>query len=425
MMKKKIFSTAVLLFFLSILPLHAQEIVQLPSLGCGRLLDVNKFGADRGAEGTILNPGTCRARIGRVAENPSAMADPNVNSYGRLNVGIGAAISCRMFLAAYRDDGVKFPAQKPIYVDIEAQGFNFNASINNANVVFYNGSSLVSRQSIGGKFFFDFGGNAARKLVKFIPPAQWDRIEIETREFAGIGFTFSEIKVYNIFSEFYRLQNLIFNQQPTDKTVIVGGNTNMQANIVINDEIPIPILYQWQVNTAGSWGNLQNNGIYSGVNTPSLQINNIPANFDDNRYRLTAQSKFGTCLFNGTSNEALLRVNFVSGGEISANQALCIGKDDDPAAFIQITAASGLGNLAYQWESSPNNVSFTAISGATALLYDPPPGIVQTTYYRRKVSSTLNSTVVSAYTNVLNVSVVKCYLDCIISNKMTTTLLKN
>jgi hypothetical protein len=425
MMKKKILILYLILVLSLLLErLKAQAILELPSIGCGRLLNVNQFGADRGADGTILNPGICLGRIGRVAENPSRMVDTNINSYGRLYIGVGAAINCRMFLAAYRNDGIKFSANKPIYIDIEAQGFNFNSTIDNVNVLFYNGSNFVSRQSLGGKFFIDFGGNAARKLVKFIPPAQWDRIEIETKELAGIGFTFSEIKVYNIFSEFYRLQNLNFNLQPSDKTILEGASTNMQTSIVSGNGIPSGITYQWQVNIGNGWINLSNNSVYAGVNTENLQINNAPGSIDLNKYRLTAQSQFGTCRFSGISDEAILRVNYVLGGQIGSDQSFCTGSINNPAAFVEIASAMGSGNLSYQWESSFDNINFTNISGADTATYDVPSGISQTTYYRRKVTSTLNAATTSAYSNVITVSVLKCYLECIISNQMNTIFLK-
>ncbi|WP_126651667.1 hypothetical protein [Chryseobacterium aureum] len=403
-------------FYLNTLQISAQAIVQLPGLGCGRLLNVNTFRANKGS-------GICVARIGREAENPQNMVDLNINSYGRINLGTGAAIGCRMYLAAYRDDGIKFPSQKPIYLDIEAQGFNFNASFNGANVVFYKGNMLVSRQSIGGKLFFDFGNTVARKLVKFIPPLQWDRIEIETNELAGIGFTFLEIKVYNILSEFYYPQNITFNTNPTGKTVIEGDDASMQANIDIKDEIPKNISFNWQVNTGTGWNDLTDNGFYSGTNTLNLQINNIPASFDNYKYRLTAKTQFGNCSFNGNSNQAILKVNYVMAGQIGSDQTLCKGKDDNPLPFTQLMAAVGSGILNYQWESSLNNISFVSILGATNPTFDPPAGITQSTYYRRKVTSILNGTLESNYSNVLKVTVQKCLLDCIISNRMVTNLL--
>ena len=45
-----------------------------------------------------------------------------------------------------------------------------------------------------------------------------------------------------------------------------------------------------------------------------------------------------------------------------------------------------MGNYAYQWESSPDNATFTAISGATSADY-APGALTATTYFRRRVAS--------------------------------------
>ncbi|MBM3917875.1 MAG: hypothetical protein FJ349_09770, partial [Sphingomonadales bacterium] len=59
----------------------------------------------------------------------------------------------------------------------------------------------------------------------------------------------------------------------------------------------------------------------------------------------------------------------------------------------------------YQWQSSTDNSTFTDISGATTDVYDAPNGLTTTTYYRRIVTSTLNSVACTATSNVLTVTV--------------------
>ena len=92
----------------------------------------------------------------------------------------------------------------------------------------------------------------------------------------------------------------------------------------------------------------------------------------------------------------------VTAGTVGSNQTFCI--NGDPAAFTQSVAASGgNGTLAYQWQSSTDNVNFNSIAGATSSIYDAP-AISQTTYYRRIVSSP-NTTCASATGNVITVTV--------------------
>ncbi|WP_448701518.1 gliding motility-associated C-terminal domain-containing protein [Mucilaginibacter sp. AW1-3] len=58
----------------------------------------------------------------------------------------------------------------------------------------------------------------------------------------------------------------------------------------------------------------------------------------------------------------------------------------DPANITGSTPAGGNNVYTYQWQQSTDNITFTNISGATAIDYDPA-AITVTTYYRRTVSS--------------------------------------
>jgi len=92
-------------------------------------------------------------------------------------------------------------------------------------------------------------------------------------------------------------------------------------------------------------------------------------------------------------------------GTIGTDQAICSG--GDPAALTQLTAATGLGTLSYQWQSGPSAVGpFTDILGATGTTYDPPSGLLTPTWYVRVVTSILNGVPCSiATTTPVKVSV--------------------
>lgn len=75
------------------------------------------------------------------------------------------------------------------------------------------------------------------------------------------------------------------------------------------------------------------------------------------------------------------------GGVIAGDQTYCNQASVDPSAFSSTTDALICGSvIAYQWQSSVDNVSFVDIPGATNVTYDPPAGVTQTTYYRREAS---------------------------------------
>ena len=102
----------------------------------------------------------------------------------------------------------------------------------------------------------------------------------------------------------------------------------------------------------------------------------------------------GTC---GTVSSAsiLITVNgILTAGSIGTAQAICY--NTAPVALTQLTAPSGgTGVYTYQWQDSPDNITFNNIAGATAVGY-APAALTATTYYRRNVTSGTCGTVSSA-----------------------------
>lgn len=408
---------AFLCCFVSI-KITSQGMVALPNGGCGRLLATNTSSRSDG--------GFLCFRLGKEAINPTSMTDTDVNSFGSLKPGTGAGLFCNMFIGV-GTNGTAFKANKPVYIDFASDGFNFNPSFNGGNFVFYKSGQEVYRTGVNGHFFFDFGDDQQRRIIKVIPTADWDEVRLAFAEVIGVGFSFSQMRVYNILSEYY-IAPMTFSTQTTDKTVSVGGSTTMAAVIANTDtdETPDNITYQWQILNGGTWTNLSNNGNYNNVTTSTLAINNVPANFNNNQYRVIANSSFHTCSFQATSNVGKLFVNSLNDpGSIAADQKLCLDVNNDPAAFTQVLPAQGTGTLEFKWQSSTDNVTFVDIANAVSATYDAPP-ITQTTYYRRAVRSVLNGNSTNyQLSNVVTVTTkTKCNFKCIISNKMIYTKLK-
>jgi gliding motility-associated-like protein len=89
----------------------------------------------------------------------------------------------------------------------------------------------------------------------------------------------------------------------------------------------------------------------------------------------------------------------VTAGTIGADQTICTGTT--PAPLTSPTGAGGgAGTYDYQWESSANNSTWTAVAGATAATY-APGALTATTYYRRKVQS---GTCPAVYSNVITIT---------------------
>jgi hypothetical protein len=93
----------------------------------------------------------------------------------------------------------------------------------------------------------------------------------------------------------------------------------------------------------------------------------------------------------------------LNAGVIAGTQSICTG--GDPTNLSSTSGGSG-GTLAYttsnyQWQFSNNNATWTNISGATALAYNPPAGLTQTRYYRRRLIDACGTT---SYTNTATVT---------------------
>ncbi|MFY7668942.1 MAG: PKD-like domain-containing protein, partial [Crocinitomicaceae bacterium] len=96
--------------------------------------------------------------------------------------------------------------------------------------------------------------------------------------------------------------------------------------------------------------------------------------------------------------------NNVSTGTIGSNQTKCSG--DNPDAFSFSTLPTGSGTINYQWQSSTTSTGpWFDISGATTSSYDPGTTITSTTYYRVRITSTLNGVACSNLTNVVSITV--------------------
>ena len=69
---------------------------------------------------------------------------------------------------------------------------------------------------------------------------------------------------------------------------------------------------------------------------------------------------------------------------VTANQSICF--NNVPAALNGSTPTGGNGVYTYQWQSSPDNVTFTNVVGATSIGY-APGALAANTWYRRIVNS--------------------------------------
>jgi len=123
----------------------------------------------------------------------------------------------------------------------------------------------------------------------------------------------------------------------------------------------------------------------------------------------TYYSLLSTSTLNGLSCSAntppiAITIYNLNPGSISSSQTICVG--GNPTAFTSVAATSNAPQIAYQWQSSIDNINWSNIPSATSATYDPPV-LSTTTYYRRMVSALVGGSIVCQNTsNAISVTVV-------------------
>ncbi len=173
---------------------------------------------------------------------------------------------------------------------------------------------------------------------------------------------------------------------PSNVVICAGSNTTFTTTTSA-----APSSYQWQVSTngGGTYTNLANDAIYSGVGTASLGLTNPSVALSTNLYRCGLVSGCG----NLNTNGAMLTINSAPLITQQPNSVtICAG---NPVSFS--TTATG-SNVTYQWQLSiDGGTIFNNITGATASTYNFVGLLANNGYkYKCLVSGTCTPTVPSS-----------------------------
>ncbi len=146
----------------------------------------------------------------------------------------------------------------------------------------------------------------------------------------------------------------------------------------------LPLVYQWQSSTDNvTFADIS--GATGASYTPPSSLP-VGTTYYKRRAQLLLPDQSGPyCTPSFTASVAITVLPALTAGTVAADQKVCAGATPAP---LTSTAAptGGSGTFAYQWESSADNVTWTAIAGATGASY-APGAVAATTYYRRQVSS--------------------------------------
>jgi len=152
--------------------------------------------------------------------------------------------------------------------------------------------------------------------------------------------------------------------------------------------------YQWQDSPDGV--------TYTNIAGATSASYTAPALSTDTWYKRLVTSTLNGTPCTEETNAVMVTINVLAPGISTADQTICEGAT--PAAFVS-TAPTGSGVFTYQWQSSIDGVNFSNITGATADTYTAG-ALMQDTWYRLSVTSTLNGNACTEMTNTVLVTVV-------------------
>ncbi|MBK0370514.1 gliding motility-associated C-terminal domain-containing protein [Flavobacterium agrisoli] len=162
-----------------------------------------------------------------------------------------------------------------------------------------------------------------------------------------------------------------FTLDPQSQTICAGGSVTLTANASIGTGT---FSYQWQVNTGAGFNDIVG-ATSSSYTTPSLTSTTL--------YRVIASATGAGCT-NATSAVAQITVNGDPTISVQpADQSICITQ----TATLSVTAAEGVGDYQYQWQSAPSlGDTYANIVGATSATYTTPV-LSDNAYYRVQVTN--------------------------------------
>ncbi len=172
---------------------------------------------------------------------------------------------------------------------------------------------------------------------------------------------------------------------------ICSGNAPAQLNGVAPSTGTSPV-YQWQSSL--------DDVSFSNISGATL-LNYQPGALTTVTYYRQSQNASSTCGGPLNTNTVTISLNpNLLVGSISASQTIC--QATAPALLHGVAPSNGTSPT-YQWQNSPDDVTFTNISGATNINYQP--GTLSSTTYYRQLQNATGTCLGPLPTNVITVTV--------------------
>jgi hypothetical protein len=158
-------------------------------------------------------------------------------------------------------------------------------------------------------------------------------------------------------------QTINYNTTPSTLTLsgVSGGNSSYT--------------YQWQSSSSSSFSSITDVGTGTTTYTPGA--------LTATTYYRVAVTSNGVTAYSSTATVTVYPQ--LAGGSISPSSQ-AINYNTAPSTLTSSGVSGGSGTYTYQWQSSPDNSTWSNISGQTSTSYSPP-ALTATTYYRLVVIS--------------------------------------
>lgn len=180
-------------------------------------------------------------------------------------------------------------------------------------------------------------------------------------------------------------QNLCTGDDPAALNVVTGATGTGTTTFI----------WQQSSNAAGPWTPIT--GQTGSTYDPAVLASTT-------YFSIAATSVLNNVSCSANTPAIAINVYTLSPGSISSSQTICTG--GNLPSFNSVAATTNASAVAYQWQSSSDNLNWFNIAGATSATYDPPV-LTSTTYFKRLVNVLNGSSIIcQGESNVVTITVI-------------------
>ena len=190
---------------------------------------------------------------------------------------------------------------------------------------------------------------------------------------------------------------------PSTVPVITSFSTNRTGNTVCSSSSSSTIFTVTATGTPTRYDfRLMGTVVQSGVSNTYSIIDNTISNGD---YVSVDVYNASGCF--DSSYTITLTVNDILSGSITGNQTICEGQVPNLLSNVTTGTINGIAAVDgdYQWQSSLDGTNWNNITSENNRTYQPPNLPIGTRYYRRGITSTLNSQACSVFSNQIIITI--------------------